>query len=44
MTSNPRRPRRTAAVTAIGAFVESVLDGPLPWTRMRQVYELFRAV
>lgn len=28
---------------AIGAFVETVLDGPLPWTRMRQVYALFRA-
>lgn len=28
---------------AVGAFVESVLDGPLPWTRMRQVYALFRA-
>ena len=28
---------------AIGGFVETVLDGPLPWTRMRQVYALFRA-
>ena len=28
---------------AIGVFAESVLDGPLPWTRMRQVYALFRA-
>jgi len=28
---------------AVGAFVETVLDGPLPWTRMRQVYALFRA-
>lgn len=28
---------------AIGAFVETVLDSPLPWTRMRQVYALFRA-
>jgi transposase len=28
---------------AVGVFVESVLDGPLPWTRMRQVYALFRA-
>ena len=28
---------------AIGAFAETVLDGPLPWTRMRQVYALFRA-
>ena len=28
---------------AIGAFVVTVLDGPLPWTRMRQVYKLFRA-
>ena len=27
----------------IGAFVETVLDGPLPWTRMRHVYKLFRA-
>lgn len=27
---------------AIGAFVENVLDGPLPWTRMRRVYQLFR--
>jgi hypothetical protein len=28
---------------AVGVFVEQVLDGPLPWTRMRQVYTLFRA-
>ena len=28
---------------AVGAFVETVLAGPLPWTRMRQVYALFRA-
>ena len=28
---------------AIGTFVEGVLDGPLPWTRMRRVYKLFRA-
>jgi transposase len=28
---------------AVGAFTETVLDGPLPWTRMRQVYALFRA-
>lgn len=28
---------------AIGAFAESVLDGPLPWTRMRHIYALFRA-
>lgn len=28
---------------AIGIFVVTVLDGPLPWTRMRQVYKLFRA-
>ncbi len=28
---------------AVGTFVETVLDGPLPWTRMRQVYALFRA-
>ena len=28
---------------AIGVFVEGVLDGPLPWTRMRRVYQLFRA-
>jgi transposase len=28
---------------AVGVFVEQVLDGPLPWTRMRQVYALFRA-
>ena len=27
---------------SIGAFVDVVLDGPLPWTRMRQVYKLFR--
>jgi transposase len=29
---------------SIGAFVDTVLDGPLPWTRMRHVYALFRAV
>ena len=28
---------------AVGVFVETVLDGPLPWTRMRHVYSLFRA-
>ena len=28
---------------AVGVFAEAVLDGPLPWTRMRQVYALFRA-
>lgn len=28
---------------AIGVFAESVLDAPLPWTRMRQIYALFRA-
>jgi transposase len=28
---------------AIGAFAELVLDGPLPWARMRRVYALFRA-
>jgi len=28
---------------AIGVFVEAVLDSPLPWTRMRRVYSLFRA-
>jgi transposase len=26
----------------IGAFTDLVLEGPLPWTRMRQVYKLFR--
>ncbi len=26
----------------IGAFVGLVLEGPLPWTRMRHVYKLFR--
>ncbi len=28
---------------AVAAFVETVLEGPLPWTRMRQVYALYRA-
>lgn len=28
---------------AIGQLVDAVLDGPLPWTRMRRVYQLFRA-
>lgn len=27
----------------IGVFVDAVLDSPLPWTRMRHVYALFRA-
>ena len=27
----------------IGVFAESVLDSPLPWTKMRHVYALFRA-
>lgn len=26
----------------IGEFVDLVLEGPLPWTRMRHVYKLFR--
>ncbi len=26
----------------IGGFVDLVLEGPLPWTRMRHVYKLFR--
>jgi hypothetical protein len=28
----------------IGAFADLVLDNPLPWTRMRHVYKLFRTV
>ncbi|MEZ5378293.1 MAG: IS21 family transposase [Acidimicrobiales bacterium] len=28
----------------IGAFVDLVLDGPLPWTRMRHVYRLFATI
>lgn len=28
---------------AIGVFVETLLDNPMPWTRMRRVYALFRA-
>jgi len=28
----------------IGALVDLVLDGPLPWTKMRHVYKLFRTV
>lgn len=28
---------------AIGVLVETVLEGPLPWTRMRRVYRLLRA-
>jgi transposase len=39
--SQKAQARRRGA--AIGALVETVLDGPLPWTRMRQVYALFRA-
>ena len=27
---------------SIGAFTDVILDGPLPWTRMRHVYKLFR--
>ena len=26
----------------IGAFADAVLEGPLPWTRMRHIYKLFR--
>jgi len=26
----------------IGAFADAVLEGPLPWTRMRHIYRLFR--
>lgn len=39
--SQKTKARRRGA--AIGTFAETVLDGPLPWTRMRQVYALFRA-
>ncbi len=28
----------------IGALVDLVLDGPLPWTKMRHVYRLFRTI
>jgi hypothetical protein len=28
---------------AVGAFAETLLDSALPWTKMRQVYALFRA-
>ena len=28
---------------SIGVFVDILLDNPLPWTRMRHVYALFRA-
>ncbi len=28
----------------IGAVVDVVLDGPLPWTKMRHVYKLFRTI
>jgi len=27
--------------TAVGRFAEALLEGPLPWTRMRRVYALF---
>jgi len=29
---------------AIGAYAEAVLEHPLPWTKMRQVYALFGLV
>jgi hypothetical protein len=29
---------------AIGVYVETVLDSPLPWTKMRQVYRLLGLV
>lgn len=29
---------------AVGAYAEAVLDSPLPWTKMRQVYRLFGLV
>jgi hypothetical protein len=38
--------RRLAAAegTAIGAYADSLLDTPLPWTKMRQVYALLGLV
>jgi hypothetical protein len=30
--------------TAVGAFAHHVLEGPLPWTRMRRVYALLALV
>jgi len=33
----------SSVTTASGVFAESVLEGPLPWTRMRRVYALSRA-
>jgi hypothetical protein len=38
--------RRLAAAegTAIGAFADALLDTPLPWTKMRQVYALLGLV
>ena len=41
ITSQKAKARRRGP--AVGLFVDTVLDGPLPWTRMRQVYALFRA-
>lgn len=40
------RPRRQAAShgAAIGAVAAAVLEGPLPWTRMRRVYRLLGLV
>ena len=38
--------RRTAAQhgAAVGEFATALLDSPLPWTRMRQVYRLLSLV
>ena len=38
-----QKTKAAARGPAIGRFVEAILDGPLPWTRMRRVYQLFRA-
>ena len=36
------RARAKARGVAIGQYAERLLDGPLPWTSMRQGYELLR--
>ncbi len=37
-----RRPQRARAGAHVGAFVERLLGGPVPWIKLRQGYGLLR--
>jgi hypothetical protein len=41
---NALQRKASACGTHVGAYSASVLEHPLPWTKMRQVYRLLRLV